>query len=491
MKLRPKVLIDVKGYRFDVFQTSAQRLNLSFDFVKRRRIFKNHFLKWFLTAIIVFFVSTFSLAAAPTGVFLSRVPLEERRALEAQLKELEAQMAEQEETISAYQRQGRTLRGEIRQLDAQIAKIRLQVRSINLTLASLDKEIGTTSRRIQETEGEINNTREVIASTLQNIYENKNQNLLQIFLQNPQLSDFFGNLNDFFLLQENLQIHLKGVVDLREDFLNQKEQLSLQKTDTANLKFYQESQARQANKLKQEKDNLLRVTRGQEESYQRLLRETRKTVAEIRNRLFAFLGGGQMTFEQAFELARHAEQITGTRAALILAVLDRESGMGRNVGQCDYRTAMHPRRDIPIFLEIISELGLMGNLEAGLIKVSCPIVADGAFGGAMGPAQFIPSTWNMYKDQIARLTGNNPPSPWRNIDAITGTGLYLMSNYNSSACIAYSQQNPRQPSLARERCAAAMYYSGRRWRTFRWAYGEPVVQRANRFQRDIDMMLGT
>lgn len=490
MRLRPKVLAEIKT-RLDVFAAKSPRLNLSFRPYERRRKFEYSFVKWFAATIVAVSVSFLSLAAAPTDISFHQTALhEEKQALEAKLQELETQIAEYEKTISLYQEQGKTLKDEIKRLDAQIAKIRLQIQSINLTLAELDEEIKLTSDRIQEIGSEIEATKAVIARALQNIYENENQNLLQIFLQNPKLSDFFGNVNDLLLLQENLQVNLKKALALREDFLNQKEQLALKKADAVNLKIYQESQERQIRGLKQEKDNLLKVTKGKEETYQKLLTETKKTAAEIRSRLFELLGGGEMTFEQAYELAKYAERVTGVRAAFILAVLDRESALGRNVGQCDYRTAMHPTRDVPIFLEIIRELGLTGNLESGLIKVSCPISSDGAYGGAMGPAQFLPSTWNLYKDEIARLTGNNPPSPWRNIDAFVATGLYLKDAYNSSACIEYGRQIPGEEQLLRERCAAAQYYAGRRWYTYRFAYGEPIVRRANQFQRDIDVMLG-
>ena len=43
----------------------------------------------------------------------------------------------------------------------------------------------------------------------------------------------------------------------------------------------------------------------------------------------------------------------------------------------------------------------------------------------MGPAQFLPTTWLIYEDEIAHLTGKNPPSPWSMEDAVTAMSLYL------------------------------------------------------------------
>jgi len=439
--------------------------------------------------LFVFLSLVFGSALAPTSSGVKAAQNKEREALEEQLAQLENQIDQYETQIEQYKKQGSSLQGEIKKMESQIAKLNLQIKAINLSLAKLDDEISSTQTQITQTESDISINRENLSQLLQTLYENDHKNLAQILLANPKLSDFFGDMNNLLAVQENVKILISQIAEDRQKLIDQREILGLQRTDTAALKEYQDAQRASIEKTQAEKNNLLKATKGKEVEYQKLLTETKKTAAEIRKQIFKLLGGGELQFGDAYKLAQMAENATGIRSALILAVLDRESALGKNVGSCNYKTAMHPTRDIPVFLEIIKELGLEKNLEAGVIKVSCAN-SDGAYGGAMGPAQFIPSTWVIYKKKIAEITGNNPPSPWSNTDAFVATALYLKDAYNSSACVNYANQysNVLPKQVLQERCAAAKYYAGSRWFTYRFAYGDRVLTLAKQFEEDIAIL---
>ncbi len=480
--LRPKVLGDVvpqngQGVRWSAFRDPVRRLNLS-----RVRSFRIPVGKIMKAVIVCGGVASllFGSVAAPTiftqasgtGAATSTDPVAERNNLQNQLQQLEAQINQYEGQIASYQKQGNTLNGEISQLNAQVAKLNLQIQATTLTIRQLDQQIASTQTQITATQADILNKKAAIGNLVQSLYETDRVSLIEVFLRSPRLSDFWGDTQNIALVQDNLRVAVQQVTDLQSQLQDQEQQYMASKADAASAAEYQQAQAAQVASTKTQKAQLLAATKGQESKYQQLLQQTQATAAQIRNRIFQLLGGGQMSFEDAYQYAKVASTATGIDPAFILAILDRESALGQNVGQCSYKTAMSPS-NIPIFLQITKSL----NLDPNSMMVSCPN-ADGVYGGAMGPAQFVPSTWMLYASGVSQITGNNPSSPWNNADAFVATALYLKDAMVGCKAV-YSA------ALSQERCTAAKYYAGSRWKNYLWTYGQAVVDRAQSFADDI------
>ncbi len=254
-----------------------------------------------------------------------------------------------------------------------------------------------------------------------------------------------------------------------------------------------------------ETQRLLRVTKGREDAFQKDLIEKQKKAAQIRTALFRLRDAGAIPFGKALEYATTASIKTGVRPALILAVLQQESNMGANVGTCNRQEdppsknwkvimpgplhyqnykkngnsckgADSPcsyRDDQSVFVSITKELGLS---QEGT-PLSCPW--GNGWGGAMGPSQFIPTTWESFKSKIATALNISTPNPWEPKHAIFATAVYL------------SDLGADNGGYTAEITAALKYYAGSNWnKPVNAFYGNEVLKKAEVIQSSIDFLKG-
>nr|MBP9711387.1 lytic murein transglycosylase [Candidatus Paceibacterota bacterium] len=194
-----------------------------------------------------------------------------------------------------------------------------------------------------------------------------------------------------------------------------------------------------------------------------------------------------ISFATALQYASEAEAATGVRAAFIMGVLRQESNLGANVGTCIitdldsgatkhvtsgkvFPNGIHPTRDLPTLQTIVRELG-RDPLQT---RVSCP--QSVGYGGAMGPSQFIPSTWKVYQARIGVAVGVTLADPWNARHAIMATALY-MKDLGAGA-----------KTYSAEREAAGRYYAGSGWATRGLGYAASVLAHAEKFQTDINFL---
>jgi membrane-bound lytic murein transglycosylase B len=281
---------------------------------------------------------------------------------------------------------------------------------------------------------------------------------------------------------------LEEVKFLKTDLEDQKKSLDGEKSDLEATVKMQALQIQESQSNKATQEYYLGLT---ETEYQQILsqkEQVEKKAAEIRARIFELVGvSSTPTFGEAYEIAVQIEKITGVRPALLLAVITQESNLGKNVGQCYLKNTttgsgvtvsgvsvsnvMKPSRDVQPFLQITKSLGR----DPFNTPVSCQMPSVGGYGGAMGPAQFIPSTWVLYEDRLEEIIGS-AADPWDIRDSFLAAALYLADAGATKQTYEY------------EWCAALTYFTGScslnnqvRYEF----YGDSVMSRASAYADDI------
>lgn len=346
-----------------------------------------------------------------------------------QVEELEKQIQEYQNQIEQTQSTSKTLETEIKGLNAKINQLNLEIKSFELSIGQTAIEIDDTESKISDATGKISKHRNALAQYLKIAYEADRKTLTHILLNNANISDFFTDLNNIKLNQENLRATIKNIRELKSDLEVRQDDLQDKKTDLERLKKLEELEKGSLNSNKKVKDKLLKDTKGQESKFQELVKKTKKDIEAIRSQI-TYLAQNGVTAEEAVKFGQLAAIATNIRPAFLIAILEIESGLGRNVGkgnwlddmyQCYLRLGKPSRAETEkaAFFEIVTKLGLDPNT----VKVSRE--PNYGCGGALGPAQFLPSTWLGYEDQVARLTSHNPPNPWNIEDAFMASAIKL------------------------------------------------------------------
>ena len=398
-----------------------------------------------------------------------------RAELEAQLKDYEAQIDQYQDLIQTKKQEADSLSREIAILNAEISKATLEIKARNLNIQNLVSDINQKSKNIDELSVEIQNARGFIEEFLRKIRQNDNFSALELALIYNNVSQFFGELQSIDNLQTSLQQALTKFSNLKIEEQKAKDDLEAQKQEELELKTLQELQKKTLEQNNKTKQQLLKETKGKESEYQKVLKDKQKNAANIRSQLFLLVGSPSIPFERAIEYANLAEKFTGVRPAFLLGIITEESNLGQNVGKGNWKIDLSNYRcagQKTAFLQITSEMGL----DPDLMPVSKKSWY-GYCGGAMGPAQFMPITWQGYKKNIAKITGNNPPSPWDPKDAFMVPALLLRDN------------GAKAGNYKAEWTAAMKYLAGVNWnkKAYRF-YGDDVLAIATKYQEQIDLL---
>lgn len=445
------------------------------------------------TLLSFFLVSLFFLSLSSGGMIAYA---QSREQLEKELVDLENQIKQLQGTITQTQAQKSSLSRDITLLNQKISQSKLKIQSHDKAISRLSANISEKNKTLSALDAKIERGRESMAQIIRKTQYLEHASLIAVGLQSKSISTFFEDVDSFSTVNRSLNESFADIRATQRQLEQVKEELMEAKDQESEKKLAQELERKKTESLQKDKNSLLTVTKNQESQYKKVLAEREKEAGQIRAKLFELRDAGSISFGQAYDLALAASKGTGVRPALILAILMQESSLGMNVGACYLKDAstgegvsikngiskprtMSPTRDIPVFNELMSRLGR----DPLKTQVSCwiPMYSGGnpiGWGGAMGPSQFIPSTWKIFEDRIEKITGSTTADPWKPRDAITATALYL---YDLGA---------REGNESSERNAACRYYSGRSCSATSAAagYGNSVMKKIVGVQADIDKL---
>ncbi len=420
-------------------------------------------------------------------------PAEQEAQWRAELEQTEKDIAKWQDILNTTKSGTKSLQQEAAVLNAKIKEAQAFIKKRNIAIEQLGRDIAQKNARIDELQNKIEKGHESLGQLIRQTNQIDQFSLPEIVLANRNISDFFSDVDSFQMIKRSLQELFVEIRDTKN--LTEKEKIALdqKKNQEIDTKMAVESQKRQVEKDEKEKQYLIQVNKTQEKTYEQVLKERQKRAAEIRAALFALRDTASIPFGDALKYAQEASARTGVRPAFLLAILTQESNLGSNQGSCLvsdidtgngsgkntgtlFEQVMKAPRDTVPFKSITDRLGR----DWKNTPVSCPPAAKytsgRGFGGGMGPSQFIPSTWELFKDRIGDAVGvsGDQANPWNPRDAFMATAIYM------------SDLGAVSGSYSAERNAACKYYSGASCSSSRKPpnlfYGNSVMNIATKIQ---------
>lgn len=444
----------------------------------------------------ILFLSLCATALLPQATFAQTTDDAARAKLQAQLNSLEKEIADNQAIVNSLAAQGKSLSTEVQTLNAQIKKAQLQVQATQVAIKHLDANISIHQKTISTLADKLDSEKSALAQILRQTDQLDQLSIVEVAFSTENLSTLLGDLDSYTFVKQALGKSYTVITGNKLQTEAEKSELEAQLNQQQQVAQLQLAAKQQVQTQQAQKQQLLTQTKGQESQYKEIVAAKQKTAAQIRLELFGLAGGsGKIPLPTAIAYAKTASGITGVRAAFILAILSQESDLGVNVGQCyvtnlttgdgkgkntgklfpELMAVLPKRDDTGVFKRIMDALGR----DWSTTPVSCYISAT-TYGGAMGPTQFLPTTWaNQVEGPLKRALGIAATDPWNPLHAIVATGIYL-SNVGGTG-----------GTYAAEHTAAAKYYAGGGWATAGQVYANSVMDKAAQFQNDIDTLAGS
>ena len=451
-------------------------------FIKPTVRFHHRILKagiFFLFILSFLFVNTANVFAQSADAVAKR-----QAELQAELDATNKDIAYWAGILSQKQGESASISRDIAILNAKISEAKAKIKAKNIIIQQLGKDISKKADTIQSLSQKIDREKDSLAELIRRANEIESNTIVELVLSNKNFSQFFSDLDSFYSIKQALNKSVVEIRDNKSEVETEKDILSKKQAAETDAAKAIAAEQRQIQKNETEKKALLAVTKNQEKAYQGILSDRQKKAAQIRSALFSLRDTAAIPFGDAYTYALEVQKKTGVRPAFLLAILTQETNLGENVGQClvtnfttgdgvgkntgtVFKGIMKPGRDIQPFLGLASRLGFDPKTK----PVSCP--QSSGYGGAMGPSQFIPSTWVGMEQRIARMAGVSIPDPWIPHDAFFASGIYL-SDLGADA-LGYTA----------EYTAAAKYYAGSAWKTRGKSYALSVMAHADDIQENM------
>jgi len=211
---------------------------------------------------------------------------------EDQLKKLNEKIRELETKISENKDQQDSLHSQIDVMDNQIKLTQYRIDSVQKQINDTTLDIDSASKRIKKLEGSLSDVSKVLLTRIRATYQAGEIDPLSILLASSDIREFINRENYLKIVQQHDKQLLYNTQQAKTDYASQKNLLEEKKKKILALQDQLEDYNNQLDDEKDAKQELLRITKNDEKTYQTMLAEARKQVASFKSFAASRVGTG-------------------------------------------------------------------------------------------------------------------------------------------------------------------------------------------------------
>ncbi len=417
------------------------------------------------------FALALALATVPEAAYAATTPAAEKlQAIDTQISDQQKEIDEINRKITelstqknATTEQAQAIALTVEQLKAELSKAQVQLAKTKSTMSKVQVEQEETTGAIGDISEDITEKKKELTYLVRLLYEHEGQSLIRILFNSQSLSEVIVSRDQYEELQQRAVSLIAGMHEKQQMLAEKKEELDQQSQDLGQLQLLLDMQAKDISEKRKVQNQFLAEKQQEAAQFENLIAEAQAAREEIKQKIFTLQSGKvNVSLNTATDMAKFASSVTGVRSALIMAVLKVESNVGANIGSGVFPDDMHPQsRDA--FVRLTKKLGL----DPQKAQISRRPASGKGWGGAMGPAQVMPATWEAIEGRIEQLMKKSPVNPYELSDAFVATAVFL------------ADRGAADP--AKEYEAVNRYIAGPNWQYYTW-YGDKVLAVAKEYE---------
>lgn len=194
--------------------------------------------------------------------------------------------------INDLKKQEDSLSSQIEVMDNQIQLTQYRIRMVQEQINETTTDITVAGKQIKNLEGSLNNVTKVLLSRIVATYQAGEIEPLRIMLASSNLQEFLSRENYLKIVQEHDKELLYNTQQAKVDYANQKSLLESKKKKIVALHSQLDEYNKELDQEKNIKQDLLAVTKNDEDKYQKLLAEARAQVQAFKSFATSKVGTG-------------------------------------------------------------------------------------------------------------------------------------------------------------------------------------------------------